>query len=346
MFGKSKNLLGLDVGSNSIKVIEIEEGSSGYILKNIGYRELPRDVISEGSIVDMAEVVNSINEIIRERKISNNKAAIGLKGNAVIAKRVHIPGVEASLLEEEFRYQAQQFIKMDIEDVNIDYSVVETNLESSMTDVILAVARKDLISSTVSVISGAKLKVSVVDLEVFALTNCFELCYGAMPGINAIVNLGHSSSLIVFVKDGFYEFSREVSVGGKACIEIVQKKLGLSYDDAKTMIMDKEAIEFNEDLQRAISDFNTQLSYEIKHSVDLFYSNSRFNTSKIYICGGLTKLFDLKESIHRTTDIDVDDLNPFLNVDISNVADVELITSNPYLFNIALGLALRKVNDR
>lgn len=346
MFGKSKNLVGLDVGSNAIKLIVLEEGKSGYVLKNIGYKELPRDVISEGSIVDMAEIVNSINEIIKERKVDGNKAAIALKGNAVIAKRVHVPGIESSLLEEEFRYQAQQFIQMDIEDVNIDYSVVESNPENSMTDVILAVARKDLINSMVSIISGSKLKVSVVDLEVFALTNCFEICYGAMPGITAVINLGHSSSLIVFIKDGFYEFSREVSVGGKDCIEMVQKKLGLAYDDAKIMVMDSEAVEFNEDLQRVISDFNTQISYEIKHSIDLFYSNSRYNTSRIYVCGGLSKLFDLKASIQRTTEIEVNDFNPFLNIDISGVADFELLTSNPYLFNTALGLALRKVNDR
>lgn len=346
MFGKSKNLVGLDIGSNAIKVVVLEDGKSGYILKNIGYKELPRDVISEGSIVDMAEIVNSINEIVKERKVDGNKAAIALKGNAVIAKRVHVPGIEASLLEEEFRYQAQQFIQMDIEDVNIDYSVVESNPENSMTDVILAVARKDLINSMVSIISGSKLKVSVVDLEVFALTNCFEVCYGALPGITAIINLGHSSSLIVFVKDGFYEFSREISVGGKDCIELVQKKLGLTYDDAKVMITDSEAVEFNEDLQRAISEFNTQISYEIKHSIDLFYSNSRYNTSRIYVCGGLSKLFDLKASIQRTTEIEVNDFNPFLNIDISGITDFELLTSNPYLFNTALGLALRKVNDR
>ncbi|MGC9062654.1 type IV pilus assembly protein PilM [Calditerrivibrio sp.] len=346
MFGRSKSLIGLDVGSNAIKLVELEDGNSGYILKNIGYKELPRDVISEGSIVDMAEIVNSINELVKDRKINNNNAAIALKGNAVIAKRVHIPGVESSLLEEEFRYQAQQFIQMDIEDVNIDYSIVESNPESNMTDVILAVARKDLISSMVSVISGSKLKVKVVDLEAFALSNCFEACFGAMPVVNAIVNLGHSSSLIVFVKDGFYEFSREISVGGKVCIETIQKKLGITYDDAKTMMMDNEAVEFNEDLQRAISDFNTQISYEIKHSLDLFYTNNRFAASKIFICGGLTKLFDLKGAINRTTDIEVNEFNPFMNIDITGVADFELLTTNPYLFNTSLGLALRKVNDR
>ncbi|MCX8084378.1 MAG: pilus assembly protein PilM [Calditerrivibrio sp.] len=347
MFGRSNKLVGLDIGSDAIKVVELEETKTGYAVKNIGYKGLPRDVITEGSIVvDIAEIVNSINEVIAERRISTNKAAIGLKGNQVIAKRVHVPGLDTSLLEEEFRYQAQQFIQMDIEDVNIDYYIVENNTDSTLSEVILAVARKDVISNIVSTVSSSKMKVAVVDLEVFALTNAFEVTYGVVPETSAIVNLGHSTSLVVFVRDGYYEFSREISVGGKDCIEIIQKKLGLTYDDARNMMFDIEAIEFNEDLQRAISEFNTQISYEIKHSIDLFYTNKRMNTSKVYICGGLVKLFDTKDSIERTTDVEVKEFNPFLSIDVSNVSDYDLVVNNPYLFNISLGLALRKVNDR
>ncbi|MCA1927710.1 MAG: pilus assembly protein PilM [Calditerrivibrio sp.] len=346
MFGKSGNLVGLDIGSNSIKIVELAEGRSGYSIKSIGYKELPRDVISEGSIIDVAEIVNSLNEIFKERKISNNNVAIGLKGNTVIAKRIHIPGADSSLLEEEFRYQAQQFIQMDIEDVNIDYHIVKTDEESSMTDVILAVARKDVISGMLSTLGFTKLKVSVVDLEVFALANAYELTYGINSDVNAILNLGHSSSIIVFIKNGYYEFSREISMGGKDCIEMIQKKLGVTYDSARLIMNDGDAIEFNEDLQRVISDFNTQLGYEIKHSLDIFYSTTKYSTSKIFICGGLAKLFDLKGAISRTSDLPVEEFNPFVNVDISSASDYELVVNNPYLFNTALGLALRKVKDR
>lgn len=346
MFGKSGNLVGLDIGSNSIKVVELSEGKTGYSIKSIGYKELPRDVISEGSIIDMAEIVNSLNEIFKERNISNNNVAIGLKGNAVIAKRVHIPGTDSSLLEEEFRYQAQQFIQMDIEDVNIDYHIVQTNEESSMTDVILAVARKDVISGILSTLAATKLKVSVVDLEVFALANAYELTYGINSDVSAILNLGHSSSIIVFIKNGYYEFSREISIGGKDCIEMIQKKLGITYDDARLIMNDGDAVEFNEDLQRVISDFNTKVGYEIKHSLDLFYNTTKYSASKIFMCGGLARLFDLKGSIERTSDIAVEEFNPFLNIDISHVSDYELVVNHPYLFNKALGLALRKVKDR
>ncbi|MEF3254278.1 MAG: pilus assembly protein PilM, partial [Deferribacterales bacterium] len=212
--------------------------------------------------------------------------------------------------------------------------------------VILAVARKDIISGVLSTLAPTKMKVSVVDLEVFALINAFELTYGINADVNAILNLGHSSSMIVFIKNGYYEFSREMGIGGKDCIEMVQKKLGISYEDARTMVTDKEAVEFNEDLQRIISDFNTQLSYEIKHSIELFFTTTRYNTSKIYLCGGLAILYDVKNSIERTTDIPVEEFNPFLNINTTNITDFDLLLSNPYLFNTALGLALRKVKDR
>jgi len=346
MFGKTDSLIGLDIGSGGIKVVELEDNKKGYSIKSIGYKELPRDAISEGSVVDMAEVVNSINEVFKQCGISNNKVAIALKGNAVIAKRVHVPAADESVLEEEFRYQVQQFIQMDIEDVNIDYHIVETDINTGMTDVILAVARKDLISSMLSLLHSTKLKVAVVDLEVFALANIYELNYGVNSDVTAILNIGHSSSLIVFIKNGYYEFSREMSIGGKDCIEMVQKRMGMTYDEARAMICDNEAVEFNEDLQKVIADFNAQLGYEIKHSVEIFYSTAKYSISKLYLCGGLSKLFGVKGMVEKALNVSVLDFNPFLNIDITDVADSDLVSKNPYLFNTAVGLALRKVKDR
>jgi len=232
----------------------------------------------------------------------NNKVAIALKGNAVIAKRVHVPAADESVLEEEFRYQVQQFIQMDIEDVNIDYHIVETDINTGMTDVILAVARKDLISSMLSLLHSTKLKVSVVDLEVFALANIYELNYGVNSDVTAILNIGHSSSLIVFIKNGYYEFSREMSIGGKDCIEMVQKRMGMTYDEARAMICDNEAVEFNEDLQKVIADFNAQLGYENKNTLWRYFIVLQNTVFQNYIlCGGLSKLFggkgDGRESV-------------------------------------------------
>lgn len=347
MFGKKENLIGVDIGSHSVKVIELKSKKTGYILKGISEVVLPEDVISEGSIVDYAEVTRCVREAFQKGNFSSKKVASALKGTGIIAKKVTLTIDDEEQFMETFRWEVEQYIgKKDIDDYNVDYEIIGNVKQSENVDVVIAVARKDLIIDTSSVLESAGLKPSVIDLSIFSLINAFEVNYGVEEGVIAIVDIGNSSTQIIFVKNGVYEFSREVNFAGKNCIEMIQKNLGITRESAKHKLFDIESIEYDEELQNVIKDFNSQLAREVKNSISMLFTSGQLKTSSCYICGGGSAIYSLKDTLEQTLDMSVSQFNPFANIDIDKSLDIDFINSNSYKFNCALGLALRKVDDK
>ncbi|MDK2792006.1 MAG: type pilus assembly protein PilM [Deferribacteres bacterium] len=347
MFGKKENLIGIDIGSYSVKMIELKGKKSGYLLKSISEVVLPEDVISEGSIVDYAEVTRCIREAFQKGNFSHKKVASALKGTNVIAKKVTLAIEDEKNFSETFRWEAEQYIgRKDLEDYNIDYEVIGNIKQGEHVDVVIAVARKDLIMDLSSVIESAGLKPMAVDLSVFTLINAFEVNYGIEEDVIAIVDIGNSSTQIVFVKNGVYEFSREVNYSGKNCVEMIQQRLGITREDAVAKLFDIEAVEYDEELRSIINDFNIQLATEVKNSINMFLTSGQIKTNRCYICGGGSVIYGLKEVFEQRLDISVNQFNPFANIEIDKSVDMEFLNNNLYKFNCALGLALRKVDDK
>lgn len=347
MFGKKLNLIGVDVGSFSVKVVELKSKKNGYVLKGASEVELPEDVISEGSIVDYAEVTRCISEAFSKGKFSHKKVASCLKGTNVIAKKVTLTIEDEKQFHETFRWEAEQYIgRKDLDDYNIDYEIVGPQKTGENIDVIIAVARKDIIMDLTSVLEAAKLKPMAIDLSIFSLINAFEVNYGIDEDVVALVDIGHSSTQICFLKNGVYEFSREVDLAGKDCIELVQQKLGITYEDAKYKIFDKENVEYDDNLTTAISEFNNQLAQEVKNSINMFLVSGQLKTNKCYISGGGAYIYKLKDAIETLAGVPVNYFNPFANIEIDSSVDSEVLNKNLYKYNCALGLALRKVDDK
>jgi type IV pilus assembly protein PilM len=345
MFGKKLNLIGVDIGSFSIKVVEMKSKKDGYILKNIGEFQLPEDVISEGVIVDYGEVVNALNAIFIDKKFSHKKVAAALKGNSVITKKLTVPTVDDKNFRETFRWEAAQYIQMDVDEVNMDFEILNKFEDLEQTEVVLAVAKKDLIADVVSVLESAKLKPALIDLEVFALLNSFEVNYGIDSDVTAIVNIGHTNSIIVFVKNGLFEFSREINIGGRNAIQLIQQRLGMTVDEATEVIRDKETIEFNEELQAAIKQFCENVSFEIRNTIDMFMTSTQLPTSKCFICGSVG-LYGMRDILEENLEMEINYFNPFANIEIAKGIDTDFLNDNLYRFNVAMGLALRKVDDK
>lgn len=347
MFGKKVNLIGVDIGSFSVKAVELKPKKDGYILKGISEVLLQDDVISEGSIVDYAEVTNCIRELFSSGRFSHNKVASALKGTGIIAKKVTLPVENEDQFMETFRWEAEQYIgRKDLDDYNVDYEIIGEKKIGEHVDVTIAVARKDLIMDISSVLESAKLKPTVVDLSIFSLINAFEVNYGVEKDVLAIVDIGHTSTQIIFIRDGVYEFSREIDMGGKSCIETIQQRLGITFDEAKSKIMDKETLEFDDSLVSAIDSFDDRFVTEVKNSINMFLTSSQLKTTKCYICGGGSVIHGLKEKLEQGLDMPVLFFNPFANIEIDKSLDSNFINENLYKFNCALGLSLRKVDDK
>jgi len=197
LFGKKKGIVGVDIGSSAVKAVELKVGGKGndeYSLLNIGVESLPPEAIVDGAIMDAGAVIDSIQRLFQESKIKTADVATGVSGNAVIVKKISLPQMSAEELSESIHWEAEQYIPFDIQDVSLDYEVLESGGGGNM-DVLLVAVKKDKISEYTSALTQAGKNPSIMDVDVFALQNCYEINYGVDPGrVVALLNIGASSA--------------------------------------------------------------------------------------------------------------------------------------------------------
>lgn len=343
MLGGKQQLIGVDIGSSSVKMVELKPKKKGYVVKSAVEVLLTPDVIVEGAIMDYGEVAGTVASAFKAGKFSSKNVAAGLKGSAVIAKRLSVPITDPAELLETFMWEAEQYIQMDIEEVSIDYETIKIDEEKGETDLVLAAARKDMIIDFKSVIEAAKLKPLVIDLEVFAMINSFLASYETDRESVVLVNVGHSATVIAIVHDGNYEFSREILKGGKHLAETLSQSLSVSYEEAVDMIKKFDAE--NQPLKEVSDNFCAMIAAEVKNTAEMSDSALQ-KVSRCFICGGTAVLPGLKEKIGAALEADTSILDPFGRMEISGGVDKRLSDTRAHGFAVAVGLALRSAGGK
>ncbi len=239
LFGTKKGLVGLDIGSSAVKAVELKSGGKAgaeYQLVNVGMETLPPEAIVDGAIMDSGAVIEAIQRVFSAQKIKTNDVATAVSGNAVIVKKISLPQMSTEELAESIHWEAEQYIPFDIQDVALDYEVIEGGGSGGNMDVLLVAVKKDKISDYTSAISQAGKNCIVVDVDVFALQNCYEINYGIDPGrVIALLNVGASIMNINIVKGATSIFNRDIAVGGNQYTDAIQKDLNLSFDQAESL---------------------------------------------------------------------------------------------------------------
>ncbi|MBW1887875.1 MAG: type IV pilus assembly protein PilM [Deltaproteobacteria bacterium] len=250
---KKNQLLGLDIGSHSIKLVEIDDTKKGMVLNSFGSIGLPKDAIVEGSVKEMELVASAIKNLIKNLKVRNKNVATSISGFSVIVKKINIEKREESELESSIHEEAEQYIPFDISDVNLDYEILtgkekveeveegekeegeaESETEDTgMMDVMLVAAKKDIIDDYESLIHLAGLNPVVMDVDAFALQNAFELSSEETSGCYAIVGVGAEELGINAIKDGVSIFTRDSSYGGSQITEAIMSKFDVPYEEAE-----------------------------------------------------------------------------------------------------------------
>ncbi|PYT46669.1 MAG: pilus assembly protein PilM [Acidobacteria bacterium] len=232
---KSRQLVGLDIGSSSIKAVELKSAKSGYELVSFGMETLAPDTVVDGAIMDAPQVANAISKIFDAQRIKTKNVATSVSGHSVIVKRVPLPLMTEEELYDRIPSEASQHIPFDIADVNLSYQLLES-MDSQM-DVLLVAVKKDKILNHTNVLAQAGKTPVVVDIDAFGLQNCFEINYEPDAGQTvALLNIGASVMNINIVRGGVPLFTRDVSVGGNHYRDALQKELDLSlrYRRAET----------------------------------------------------------------------------------------------------------------
>jgi type IV pilus assembly protein PilM len=352
-FGKSKSVVGLDIGSSAVKAVELKPAGKGFKVVAYGTEPVPPDSIVDGAIIDGAAVTDAIRRVFENKAFKTKEVAASLSGNAVIVKKISLPVMTEAELAESIYWEAEQYIPFDIQDVNLDYQILDpgTGPDSKGTmEVLLVAAKKEKIADYTGVITQAGRTPVVVDIDAFALQNAYEINYGCEPqSVVVLLNAGASAININILTGDQSTFTRDVSIGGNSYTEAVQKELNLPFDSAEQLKRGQpvEGVTF-EDVQPVLHAMTENVLLEIQKTFDFFKASATSDRiDRIVVSGGAARVDGFIKALQEHFGAGVEMFDPFKKIGFESeklgIADAEGIGAAAA---VAVGLALRKVGDR
>jgi len=352
-FSKSKQLVGLDIGTSSVKAFQLKESGGGYQLVQSDVRPLDPDVIVDGTVMDAERVISAIQGIFGANRIKTKNVALSVSGISVIVKKITLPEMTEEELDESIHWEAEQYIPFDIEDVNIDYQILGPvgDEGSPQMEVLLVAVKKDKINEYTSLVEEAGLTPVVVDVDAFTLENMYEINYEINRNeAVALIDIGAGLMNINVILNGMSAFTRDISIGGNQFTEAIQKEFGLSFGDAEKVKKgeDVEGVTFQE-VVPILESVSNDIASEILRSFDFFRataSKNKTQITRVMISGGCAKMKGFKDFLSKHLGMEVGIMNPFQNVEILEGSfDFDKIQEIAPTAAVGIGLALRRVDD-
>ncbi|MCK4836290.1 MAG: type IV pilus assembly protein PilM [Candidatus Aminicenantes bacterium] len=353
-FLKSKKIVGLDIGSFALKLVELKPKKKGkdtvFELISLGYEPVPYQSIVEGSIMDSTAVVDAIQHIFYESKSRTNQLSFGVSGSSVIVKRIEVQRLSPNEMHEHILWEARPHIPFTPEEVNIDYEVIESDdIHPERVGVILAAVKKEKLNDYLNIITISDKIAQVIDLESFAILNSVLENYEMYRQRSiAIINVGATITNVVISKNGHPVFVRDIAFGGNQFTDLIQKELNLKYEKAESV---KKGRQVEGVSPAAVKPVINLIFNELKNEISKTFEFYRSNTTEgridnILISGGTANLETIVDFFSQEFDIPVEVVNPFNNIEINpKKFDLEFIKDMAPVFNVAMGLALRAVGD-
>lgn len=345
MFFGGRSSIGLDIGSGYLKVVQLKDTKSGYELELFDMLSLPPELIVDGSIIDSLRLIDSLKELSRKAKIRAKDVALSIAGHSsVIIKRVSLPDMSEEELSESIKFEAEQYIPFDIEDVNLDFQILGPKEEPGQMDVILVAVKKDIISEYLSVVKEAGFNCQIVDVNPFALENIYEINYEIEAGKNvALVNIGANTINMNILKGGISVFTRDSAVGSNLHTEVLQREFNLTYEVAERLKRG-EPVE-NVSPQDAFSVMelaSEEIIGEVNRSLEYFHEE----INEVILSGGCALVRDFPKLLAEKIGVETKVMQPFKNIRIPKKFDLAYIEDMAPMVAVAAGLALRRPGDR
>jgi type IV pilus assembly protein PilM len=351
--GKSKAVVGLDIGSSSVKAVELKASGKTFKVVAFATEPVPPDSIVDGAIIDGAAVAEAIRRVFENKAFKTKEVAASLSGNAVIVKKINLPVMTEAELAESIYWEAEQYIPFDIQDVNLDYQILDagTGADSKGTmDVLLVAAKKEKIADYTGVISQAGRVPIIVDVDAFALQNAYEANYGLEAGaVVVLLNAGASAININILTGDQSTFTRDISIGGNSYTEAVQKELNLPFDTAEQAKRGLPVEGVNpEDVVPVLHAMTENVLLEIQKTFDFFKATaSSDRIDRIVLSGGASRVDGFEQALQERFNTSVEIFDPFKKIAFDaqklGITDPESVSPTAA---VAVGLALRKAGDR
>jgi type IV pilus assembly protein PilM len=349
-FLKKNRLVGLDIGSRTLKLAEIIDTKAGSTLKNFSTIDIEPGLIEEGAVRDPEAVSGYIRELFKSIKLKDKNVAISIGGYSVIVKKINVQTMTEDELHETIHFEAEQYIPFDISEVNLDFQILgESEHNPNQMNVLLVAAKKEMISEYINLMKMAKLHPRIIDVDAFALQNIFKFNYSSEDENTALIDIGASKTSLNILKDNVSEFMRDVSLGCEQINDRIASTVGCTIEETEAIKLGEESDLLSAgDLNQIIESVVTDWCIEIKRALDFFYSTyPDEQIGRIVLSGGGANIKKFLELLAAETSAEVEVINPFQNFIIdSNRFDPSYLKKIAPQAAICMGLATRKMGDK
>ena len=348
LFGKKKGVFGLDIGSSSVKIVELDGKINKLNLVNLGFENLPNDTIVDGQIMELNAVSDVIQNVCKSHSIKSNDVITGVSGHSVIIKNIVLPAMSPEELEESIDWHAEEHIPYDLAEVSLDYHVAVEDEEA--VQVMIAACKQERLDNIKQAVQLSGKNPVVIDVDTFALQNCYEVNYQPDPSqIVTLLNIGASTMNVNIVQGGNSLFTRDITVGGSQFTDILQRSLGYSFEEAEAIkrgVSDEGDEESNETaIEPLIENVTETIAMEIQKTFDFYRATTEdeeIGVEKILVSGGGSKLKGLQEDLSEKLELPVETLDPFREVKVDKRKfDPDYLSEIMPEMAVAVGLALR-----
>jgi type IV pilus assembly protein PilM len=349
LLGKKKSVAGLDVGSSSIKMVELDGKGNNLNLVSFGYENLPGDTIVDGQIMELNVVSDVIQSVCSTHNVNADKVVTGVSGHSVIIKNIVLPPMSREELEESIDWHAEEHIPYDLSEVSLDYQVTAESSDSM--HVLIAACKRERIDQIKQAIQLAGKQPIVIDVDTFALQNCYEVNYQPDDSqVVTLLNIGASTMNVNIVRGTRSLFTRDITVGGSQFTDVLQRSLGLSYQQAEAVKRGvanaADGIE-EKSIEPLMNNVTDIVANEIQKTFDFYRATAddpNMVVQKILISGGGSKLNGLARDLSARLEMPVEILNPFRNINVdTNKFDPDYLSEIMPEMAVAVGLAVRGV---
>ena len=355
MFGKS--IIAIDIGSSSVKVVEVG-GLRSRTIKRLGLEVLPIKVVEDGAILDRDTLRVTIKSLLKKLKITviGGSAGVSLSGGAVIIKRVNLskPHTDPDFYEYLY-HEAEQYLQYDVSELYVDWAVLPNTRGMQGSSVLLVGAKRDVVEEYTTLLGSIGLKTSIVDCDALAAINIVNNSIAEpMRDLIVIVNVGYSSTQVSLLLDGHFAFTREVAIGGNDYSTKMVELMGLDLESAETVkiTMSNGDRAVSEECENIVNEINASLVHEVNATVEYYFQSGEANIqaikpSRVFLLGGGSKTIGLDVAMKEVLQAPVQHVDPFHKVAVNHSKfSPHFMTRQGHLFGVAMGLALRKLEDK
>lgn len=352
LFGKKKSVAGLDVGSSSIKVVELDGKMSNLNLVSLGFENLPDETVVDGQIMELNAVSEVIQNVCNDHNIKSNQVVTGVSGHSVIIKNIVLPPMSHEELEESIDWHAEEHIPYDLSDVSLDYHV--TGEDDEATQVMIAACKRERLDNIKQAIQLSGKQPVVIDVDTFALQNCYEINYQPDESqVVTLLNIGASTMNVNIVKGTQSLFTRDITVGGSQFTDILQRSLSLSFQEAEAVkrgVTDAMENVEEKSIEPLMNNVTDMVAMEIQKTFDFYRATAdddNIVVEKILISGGGSKLSGLSDDLSAKLELPVEVLDPFRQIKVdTRKFDPDYLSEIMPEMAVAVGLAIRGVEAK